>query len=80
MEDAHGEQLELLKSQLLVQPAKSTSSLPPISQIIPQTIMAALKLKVTADQLTLQDKLIAACVQGDEKAVKALLQQGENRT
>ncbi len=31
---------------------------------------------VSAMQLQLQDQLIAACKQGDEKAVKALLQQG----
>ena len=34
------------------------------------------KPKASPEQLKLQDQLIAACKQGDEKAVKALLQQG----
>ena len=59
-----------------VQPLKSTPPLPPMSQIIQQTISAPPKLKATPEQLALQDKLIAACEQGDEKAVTALLKQG----
>ena len=47
-----------------------------VSQIIPQTMIAPPKPKATPEQLKLQDQLIAACKQGDEKAVKALLQQG----
>ena len=38
--------------------------------------MAPPKPKASPEQLALQDQLIAACKQGDEKAVKALLQQG----
>ena len=65
-----------LKYELPVQPPKSTLPLPPMSQIIQQTISAPPKSKTSLAQLELQDQLIAACKQGDEKAVKALLQQG----
>ncbi len=47
-----------------------------LSQIIQQTVIAPPKPKASPEQLKLQDQLIAACKQGDEKAVKALLQQG----
>ena len=40
-----------------------------------QTLMPA-KPKASPEQLKLQDQLIAACKQGDEKAVKAVTQQG----
>ena len=64
------------KDQTSVQPPKSMLSLPSISQTIPQTLMAPPKLKATSDQLELQDQLIAACKRGDEKGVKAVLDQG----
>ena len=65
------QQLELLKSQLL-----SASSHSRVSHVIPQTLMPAPKPAVSAEQLKLQNQLIAACKQGDEKAVTALLKQG----
>ncbi|MBS0351037.1 MAG: protein kinase [Proteobacteria bacterium] len=46
-----------------------------ISQTISQTILAPPKLKLNAAQLALQNQLIVACKQGDEKRVKTLLQQ-----
>ena len=67
---------EDLKYESPVQLPKPTPPLSPVSQIIPQTIMAPPKPKASPAQLALQDQLIAACKQGDEKAVKALLQQG----
>ncbi len=77
------QQLESLKSQLLSttnqdQELKELKYETPvqISQIIPQTILPPPKPKATPEQLVLQDQLIAACKQGDEKAVKELLQQG----
>ena len=65
-----------LKYELPVQPPKSTSPLPPMSQIIQQTISAPPKPKASPEQLKLQDQLIAACKQGDAKAVGTILQQG----
>ena len=65
-----------LKYETTVQPPKSTPPLTPVSQTIGQTLMPGPKPKATPEQLKLQDQLIAACKQGDEKAVKALLQQG----
>ncbi len=65
-----------LKYELPVQPPKSTPPLPPVSQTIAQTILPPPKPKASPAQLALQDQLIAACKQGDEKAVKALLQKG----
>lgn len=59
-----------------VQAPKSTPPLPSISQAISQTILPPPKPKATPEQLTLQDQLIAACKQGDEKAVTALLKRG----
>ena len=59
-----------------VQPPKSTPPLPPVSQIIQQTVIAPPKPKASAEQLKLQDQLIAACKQGDEKRVTELLKQG----
>ena len=65
-----------LKYELPVQPLKSTPPLPPVSQTIAQTILPPPKPKASPEQLALQDQLIKACKQGDEKAVKALLQEG----
>jgi hypothetical protein len=65
-----------LKYETPVQPPKSTPPLPPVSQTIGQTLMPGPKPKASPEQLKLQDQLIAACKQGDEKAAKALLQQG----
>ncbi len=54
-----------------------TKPLPiPVSQIIPQTLMPAPKPAASSEQLQLQDQLIAACKQGDEKAVTVLFQRG----
>ncbi len=39
-------------------------------------LIPAPKPKASPEQLTLQDQLIAACKQGDEKTVKTLLEQG----
>ncbi len=47
-------------------------------QAIPQTLIPPPKLYTTPRQSALQDKLITACKQGDEKAVEVLLQQGAN--
>ncbi len=66
-------ELKELKYETPVQPPKST---PPISQFIPQTILPPPKPQITPQQLALQDQLITACKQGDEKRVKSLLQQG----
>ena len=52
------------------------SPLPSISQAIPQTLIPPPKPQATPEQLALQNQLIAACKQGDEKAAKALLQKG----
>ncbi len=41
-----------------------------------QTLMPTPKLSARVEQLKLQDQLVAACKQGDEKAVAALLKQG----
>ncbi len=41
-----------------------------------QTLMRRPKTIPYAEQMTLQDRLITACKQGDEKAVKSLLEQG----
>ena len=57
-------------------PLPLPKSTPPVSQIIPQTIMPPPKPKASPAQLALQDQLITACKQGNEKAVKAFLQQG----
>ena len=64
------------KYETTVQPPKSTPPLPSLSQTIPQTLMAPPKPKASPEQLALQDQLIAACKQGDEKAVMALLKRG----
>ncbi len=72
--DAELKHAQDLKYESPVQPPKSTPPLPPVSQIIQQTVMAPPK-PASPEQLKLQDQLIAACKQGDEKAVKALLQQ-----
>ena len=66
-----------LKRQTQVQPPKSTPPLPPVSQTYKPRFMPKPQPKASPAQLTLQqDQLIAACKQGDEKAVKVLLQQG----
>ena len=49
---------------------------PPLSQTNKQRFMSEPKPKAGSAQLVLQNKLIAACKQGDEKAVKTLLQEG----
>ena len=49
--------------------------IPAMSQILPQTLMPAPKsepVKVSKEQLKLQDELVIACEQGDIKAVQAL--------
>ena len=65
-----------LKYESPIQPPKSMPPLPPVSQTIAQTILPPPKPKASPTQLALQDQLIAACKQGDEKAVKVLLQRG----
>ncbi len=50
--------------------------MPPISQVISPATMPTLRSKISAEQLQLQNQLIAACKKGDEMAVKALLQKG----
>jgi serine/threonine protein kinase len=65
-----------LKYESPLQPPKSTASLPLISQTIAQTILSPPKPTTSAEQLKLQDQLIAACKQGDEKRVTALLKRG----
>ncbi len=62
-----------LKYESPIQPLKL---MPPLSQTIAQTILPPPKLKANPTQLALQDQLIEACKQGDEKTVKVLLQQG----
>jgi TPR repeat protein/serine/threonine protein kinase len=47
-----------------------------MSQVIPQTLMPAPKPATSREQFKLQDQLIAACKQGDEETVIALLKQG----
>ncbi len=64
---------EDLKYETPIEPPKL---MPPVSQIIPQTIIAPPKLKASPEQLALQDQLIAACEQGDAKTVTLLLKQG----
>ncbi len=69
-------QKDIKRQESSVQPPKPMLSLPPVSLTIPQTLMAPPKPKATREQLALQDQLIAACKQGDAKAVGALLQRG----
>ena len=64
-----------LPSQTPVTPTK-TMPIPAVSQIIPHTLMPSPKPKTSAEQLKLQDQLITACKQGDEKAVTALFKRG----
>ena len=59
-----------------VQPPKSAPPLPTISQTKGKRFISELKPKASPEQLALQDQLIAACKQGDEKGVKVLLNQG----
>ncbi len=66
-------ELKELKYETSVQPPKLMT---PVSQVISQTIMAPPKPKVTPEQLALQDQLIAACKQGDVKAVEVLFKRG----
>ncbi|MBS0351863.1 MAG: hypothetical protein JSR33_11920, partial [Proteobacteria bacterium] len=61
-------------AQTIATPPKPTPT--PMSQVIPQTLMPAPKPAASLKQLKLQDQLIAACKQGDEKTVTALLKQG----
>ena len=68
-----------LKYESPVQPPKSTPPLPPVSQTIRQTLMPGPKPKASPEQLKLQDQLIAACKQGDEKAVKRYSNKARNR-
>ncbi len=49
--------------------------MPPISQVISPATMPTSRSKISAEQLQLQNQLIAACKKGDEMAVKALLQK-----
>ena len=65
-----------LKYETPVQLPKSTPPLPSVSQTTTPRLMPPPKPKATPEQLKLQDQLIAACKQGDEKAVKTLLQRG----
>ena len=65
------QQLEVLKFRLLSKTSQSE-----VPKIISQTLMPGPKPKASPEQLALQEKLIAACKQGDAKAVGALLQQG----
>ncbi len=66
-----------LKRQPQAQAPKSTTPpLPPVSQTIPQTLMAPPKPKVIPEQSALQDQFVEACKQGDEKAVETLFKQG----
>ena len=63
-----------LPSQTPITPTK-TMPIPAVSQIIPHTLMPSPKPKASAEQLKLQDQLITACKQGDEKAVTALFKR-----
>ena len=54
----------------------SGSSAPSSLSRNPQTLMPAPKPRATPEQLALQDQLIAACKQGDAKAVEALFKRG----
>ncbi len=61
-------------SQTIATPTKPLP-VPAMSQIIPQTLMPVPKsepVKVSKEQLKLQDELVIACEQGDIKAVQAL--------
>lgn len=71
-------ELEKLRQQLSVptQVPISLSILLPVSQVIPQTMMPGPKPMASASQSELQDQLIQACKQGDDKTVTALLKQG----
>ncbi len=66
-------ELKELKYETPVQSPKLT---PPVSQIIPQILIPPPKPKASPEQLALQDQLIAACKQGDVKAVEALFKRG----
>ena len=67
---------EDLKYETPIQPPKPTLPLPPVSQIIQQTISTPPKPKATSEQLRLQDQLIAACKQGDLKGAQGAFRQG----
>ncbi len=64
-------------SQTIAPPTKLAPipAIPPTSQSR-QTLMPTPKLPASPEQLKLQDQLIAACKQGDEKMATALLKQG----
>ena len=56
--------------------SSASSSIISMSQTKGQRFISEPKPKASPKQLALQDKLIMACKQGDEKAVRALFQQG----
>ena len=57
-------------------PVQAPKSTPPMSEIKDQRFIPEPRPKDSTEQSALQDQLITSCKQGDEKAVKALLQQG----
>ena len=57
-----------------IAPPPKPLPIPAVSQIIPRTLIPPPKLQATPTKLALQDQLIAACKQGDEKMVTALKQ------